>query len=103
MKINVLVIEDNPGDANLIGSLLDDAEGWQGEHGRGSGGGVVVGRSRGIPFSGRLVRRVGSRLRCRLVDSIRHPAEVEALREAGQRFQLIWVDADDTGFGGLSG
>jgi len=28
------------------------------------------------------------------VDSIRHPAEVEALRDAGQPFHLIWVDAD---------
>ena len=30
-----------------------------------------------------------------VVDSIRHPAEVEALREAGERFRLIWVDADE--------
>jgi len=27
------------------------------------------------------------------VDSIRHPAEVEILRESGQSFRLIWVDA----------
>jgi dCMP deaminase len=30
-----------------------------------------------------------------VIDSIRHPAEVEALRGAGQRFRLIWVDADE--------
>lgn len=28
-----------------------------------------------------------------VIDSIRHPAEVEALRAAGRRFILIWVDA----------
>ncbi len=28
------------------------------------------------------------------VDSIRHPAEVEALRARSARFRLIWVDAD---------
>ncbi|HEY8122834.1 MAG TPA: deaminase [Myxococcota bacterium] len=30
-----------------------------------------------------------------VIDSIRHPAEVEALRGAGQRFRLIWVEADE--------
>ncbi len=30
-----------------------------------------------------------------VVDSIRHPAEVAALRALGGRFQLIWVDADE--------
>jgi len=30
-----------------------------------------------------------------VVDSIRHPAEVEVLRAAGEHFRLIWVDADD--------
>jgi dCMP deaminase len=29
-----------------------------------------------------------------VIDSVRHPAEVEALRRAGPRFRLIWVDAD---------
>ena len=28
------------------------------------------------------------------IDSIRHPAEVEALRSCGHPFKLIWVDAD---------
>jgi dCMP deaminase len=31
-----------------------------------------------------------------VIDSIRHPAEVEALRTAGQRFRLIWVEADES-------
>jgi len=31
-----------------------------------------------------------------VVDSIRHPAEVDALREAHSHFRLIWVDADET-------
>ncbi len=30
-----------------------------------------------------------------VVDSIRHPAEVAALRALGERFRLIWVDADE--------
>ncbi len=30
-----------------------------------------------------------------LVDSIRHPAEVEVLRSKTDRFHLIWVDADE--------
>jgi dCMP deaminase len=30
-----------------------------------------------------------------VVDSIRHPAEVEALRAARSHFRLIWVDADE--------
>ncbi len=29
-----------------------------------------------------------------VIDSVRHPAEVEALRRAGPRFRLLWVDAD---------
>ena len=28
------------------------------------------------------------------IDSIRHPAEVEAFRESGQPFHLIWLEAD---------
>lgn len=30
------------------------------------------------------------------VDSVRHPAEVDALRAGGQRFTLFWVDADES-------
>jgi dCMP deaminase len=30
-----------------------------------------------------------------VIDSIRHPAEVAALRGAGQRFRLLWVEADE--------
>jgi dCMP deaminase len=30
-----------------------------------------------------------------VIDSIRHPAEVEALRAADSNFKLIWVDADE--------
>jgi dephospho-CoA kinase len=30
-----------------------------------------------------------------VVDSIRHPAEVEVLRGASARFRLIWIDADE--------
>jgi dCMP deaminase len=30
-----------------------------------------------------------------VIDSIRHPAEVAALRAAGQRFRLIWVEASE--------
>ena len=47
---------------------------------------------------GALARRLLPRLlgdRNYVVDSIRHPAEVEILREAGERFQLIWIDADE--------
>ena len=47
---------------------------------------------------GALAKRVLSELagdRNYVVDSIRHPAEVEVLRETGERFQLIWVDADE--------
>jgi dCMP deaminase len=29
-----------------------------------------------------------------VIDSIRHPAEVEALRRTGRGFKLLWVDAD---------
>jgi dephospho-CoA kinase len=29
------------------------------------------------------------------VDSVRHPAEVEALRASGRDFRLVWVDADE--------
>ena len=30
-----------------------------------------------------------------VIDSIRHPAEVEALRRAGGGFRLLWIDADE--------
>jgi dCMP deaminase len=41
----------------------------------------------------RLLARV-ERDRNYVIDSIRHPAEVEALRARGRGFRLIWVDAD---------
>ena len=42
----------------------------------------------------RLIGRLHSD-RNYVIDSIRHPAEVAALRAAGQRFRLLWVDADE--------
>jgi dCMP deaminase len=45
-----------------------------------------------------LAQRLVSQLhadRNYVIDSIRHPAEVAALRAAGQRFRLIWVEADE--------
>lgn len=53
-------------------------------------------RSREGPAA--LARRLLARLegdRNYVVDSIRHPAEVEALRAAGERFRLIWVEAEE--------
>jgi dCMP deaminase len=47
---------------------------------------------------GALARRLFPELqrdRNYVVDAIRHPAEVEVLREVGERFQLIWIDADE--------
>lgn len=44
-----------------------------------------------------LAQRLLARLapdRNYVIDSIRHPAEVEALRAQGRGFRLIWVDAD---------
>ncbi len=44
-----------------------------------------------------LAERIASRLaqdRNYVIDSIRHPAEVEALRTRTEHFRLIWVDAD---------
>jgi dCMP deaminase len=44
-----------------------------------------------------LAERIRARLRPDrhyVVDSIRHPAEVEALRSLGARFRLLWVDAE---------
>ncbi|MAE93658.1 MAG: hypothetical protein CL910_03260 [Deltaproteobacteria bacterium] len=48
--------------------------------------------------AGALARRLATRLspdRNFVVDSIRHPAEVEALRELTQDFKLLWVEADE--------
>jgi dCMP deaminase len=48
---------------------------------------------------GALARRLLPKLfgdRNYVVDSIRHPAEVEVLREAGERFQLVWVNAEES-------
>ena len=42
----------------------------------------------------RLLPRLQADQNC-VVDSIRHPAEVEALRQAGSRFRLLWVEADE--------
>jgi len=45
-----------------------------------------------------LVRRLLPRLKSDrniVVDSIRHPAEALALRQASPRFRLIWVEADE--------
>jgi len=47
---------------------------------------------------GALARRLASKLapdRNYVVDSIRHPAEVEALRGSVRRFQLVWVEAGE--------
>lgn len=48
--------------------------------------------------AGALAARVLSRLpkdRNSVVDSIRHPSEVEELRNLGPRFSLLWVDAPE--------
>ena len=53
-------------------------------------------RERGGP--GVLAERLLARLlpeRNYAIDSIRHPAEVEALRASGRRFHLVWVDAGE--------
>lgn len=60
---------------------------------------IEAGRSiRALEGPGALARRLLPKLtrnRNCAVDSIRHPAEVEVLRSAAQKFQLIWVDADE--------
>ena len=43
----------------------------------------------------RLVERLPPDRNC-VIDSIRHPAEVEALRRADAHFRLIWVDAEES-------
>ena len=48
---------------------------------------------------GALARRLVSKLeadRNYVIDSIRHPAEVEVLRGRSDRFRLIWVEADES-------
>ncbi|MDH3727250.1 MAG: deaminase [Myxococcales bacterium] len=42
----------------------------------------------------RVLKRISTE-RNHVVDSIRHPAEVEALRENSEKFLLVWVDADE--------
>src|SRR5215468_8571272 len=42
----------------------------------------------------RLLERIAPDLNA-VVDSIRHPAEVEALRQRSKSFRLIWVDAPE--------
>ncbi len=64
---------------------------------------IETGRAlRAVDGPGALAKRLLPLLepdRNTVIDSIRHPAEVEALRAAGARFRLIWVDADlDTRF-----
>ncbi len=47
---------------------------------------------------GALAVRLGRRFqpdRNHVIDSIRHPAEVEALRAASPHFQLLWVEAEE--------
>ncbi len=53
-------------------------------------------RSRGGPAA--LAKRLLPQLlpdRNYVIDSIRHPAEVEALRGAASGFRLLWIDADE--------
>ena len=48
---------------------------------------------------GGLAERLASRLlpdRNYVIDSVRHPAEVEVLRARTGRFRLLWVDADES-------
>jgi dCMP deaminase len=45
-----------------------------------------------------LAKRLIGKLRADrnyVIDSIRHPAEVEALRQSNERFLLIWIEADE--------
>jgi len=42
----------------------------------------------------RLLPRLQADQNC-VVDSIRHPAEVQALRQVGNSFRLLWVEADE--------
>jgi dCMP deaminase len=58
---------------------------------------IAVGNAlRAAEGPGALARLVLPRLsrdRNYVIDSIRHPGEVEALRDATQQFRLIWIDA----------
>jgi dCMP deaminase len=58
---------------------------------------IAVGNGlRAAEGPGALARRLLPRLqrdRNHVIDSIRHPAEVEVLRSASPRFRLIWIDA----------
>ena len=59
---------------------------------------IEAGRAlRALHGPGVLAERLKAKLqpdRHYVIDSIRHPAEVEALRGLGTRFRLLWVDAD---------
>jgi dCMP deaminase len=58
---------------------------------------IEVGNAlRGAEGPGALAKRLLPRLqrdRNHVIDSIRHPGEVEVLRGAAQQFRLIWIDA----------
>jgi dCMP deaminase len=58
---------------------------------------IEIGRAlREAEGPGALAERLSRRLapdRNHVIDSIRHPAEVEVLRRRSERFQLLWVEA----------
>jgi dCMP deaminase len=60
---------------------------------------IETGRAlRAAEGEGALAARLAARLapdRNYVIDSVRHPAEVEGLRSRTSRFKLIWVDADE--------
>jgi dCMP deaminase len=60
---------------------------------------IATGRElRGAEGPGALAERLARRLvsdRNYVIDSVRHPAEVEALRARTGRFRLLWVEADE--------
>jgi dCMP deaminase len=60
---------------------------------------IAAGRElRGAEGPGALAERLARRLaadRNYVIDSVRHPAEVEALRARTGRFRLLWVEADE--------
>jgi dCMP deaminase len=61
---------------------------------------IETGRAiRAADGPGGLADRLAAKLlpdRNYVIDSVRHPAEVEALRARTGRFRLIWVDAEET-------
>ena len=61
--------------------MIEEGNAIRREHGP---GGLAVLLCEGLPPDRNAV-----------VDSIRHPAEVEALRAHGGRFQLLWIEADE--------